>query len=978
MNDLLRRITELSPDKRKLLLKAIGQWDGKYNVFPLSFAQERLWFLNQLAPESPVYNGTGAFRFEGPLQEVELRKSLQEIIRRHEILRAAFINIDGQPLQVINPISEFELPVVDLTDFHPDKHDQEVKRIAREEAHRIFDLARGPLLRASLLRLGKEDHTLLLIIHHIVSDGWSYEVFLRELGILYVAFSKGGPSPLTELPIQYADFAAWQREYLSGMVLEDQLSYWMQQLSGVIPNLDLPADYQRPMRQSFRGATQYYQLPRDLVEALKDLSRFENVTLYMTLIAAFKVLLYRYTGQVDIVVGTPIANRNLVETEGLIGLFANTLVLRTDLSCNPTFRDLLRQVREVTLGAYNNQDLPFEKLVEEKHPNRYLSHTPLIQVMFVFQNAPINVWNHSKLKLTPLRFTTETAKFDLTINLTYELECLSGSLEYNTDIFKADRIGRMWEHLERLLESLVIDPGQRLSELSLLTRGELEQMLTAWNQTAADYPKERCIHQLFESSVERTPEAVAVVYGEQQLTYRELNYRANQVGNYLKKLGVGPEVLVGIFLHRSIEMVVTLLGVLKAGGAYLPLDPSYPTERLSFMLEDAGVRAVLTQQGLQDHLPAYQGETVLIDGGWDKISDESQKEPGSKVESMNLAYLIYTSGSTGMPKGVAVSHLSICNHMKWVCVQFSISEKDIMLQKTPFTFDASVWEFYAPLLTGGRIVIAGPAGHRDPTYLVNQIKEHKITLLQVVPSLLSALIEEKGMEECRSLRAMFCGGEALSEQLQRRFHERLEAKLVNLYGPTEVTIDATYWEATAGKESQMIGRPVSNTQAYVLGGGMELMPAGGVGELYLGGAQLARGYWNRAYLTAEWFVPDPFGVEPGTRLYRTGDLARWRADGNLEFLGRNDFQVKLRGFRIELGEIEAALRRHEGVQDAVVTVQGEGEEKRLVAYYTGYTGAALGASTLRDHLASVLPEVHGAGGDRRIGSAAADAEREAR
>ncbi|MGH7824891.1 MAG: amino acid adenylation domain-containing protein, partial [Candidatus Binatia bacterium] len=985
---------------------------SRYREFPLSFAQQRLWFLAQLEPSTPVYNIAAAFRLAGALNLAALEQSLNEIVLRHEALRTSFSVVDGQPMQMIAATLSLTVPVVDLSCRAEADRESEAMRLASEEARRPFDLSRLPLLRARLLRLSEAEHILLITMHHIVSDGWSLQVLFRELSALYRAFYQGNPSPLASLPIQYADFAVWQRDWLQGQILENQLSYWKQQLNYILPALELPADRPRAGMQSYRGARQSWVLPKDLSEKLKTLSRKEGVTLFMTLLAAFQILLYRYTGEADICVGTPIANRNRPEIEGLIGFFVNTLVLRSNLSGNPTFLELLGQVRDVCLGAYEHQDLPFEKLVEELEPQRDLSRNPLFQVMFVLQNAQMTAApRFTGLTVTPLTVDSEAAKFDLTLSMLEEADSLRGSIQYKTDLFDGSTISRMVDHFQTLLTSLVEKPDQRLSDLPVLTAAERTQLLVEWNDTKRNYPQDKCIHEMFEAQVERTPDAVAVVFPstslstpsgsgrEQKLTYRELNRRANQLAHHLRKLGVGPEVLVGICMERSLDMIVGLLGILKAGGAYVPLEPTYPKARLAFMIEDTQAPVLLTQSKLIEQLPErtagrklatgldgpetedrgaiktqspviapqsslrlsdIRNPTVIcLDTDWEAIAEESVENPSSGPAPENLAYAIFTSGSTGTPKGAMNTHRAICNRLLWMQDAYRLSSTDRVLQKTPFSFDVSVWEFFWPLLTGACLVIARPGGHQDSPYLVKLIAEQKITTLHFVPSVLQVFLEQEDLEACSCLRRVICSGEKLPLELAERFFAHLDAELHNLYGPTEAAVDVTFWRCLPENNyrSVPIGRPIANIRIYLLNSQLQAVPVGVPGELHIGGVGLARGYLNAPDLTAEKFIPNHFSDERGARLYKTGDLARYLPDGNIEFLGRIDHQVKIRGVRIEPGEIEATLRQHSSVRQAVVLVRDDVPgDKRLVAYVVAKQKLAVSAAEMRMFLKEKVPE----------------------
>jgi amino acid adenylation domain-containing protein/non-ribosomal peptide synthase protein (TIGR01720 family) len=917
----------------------------------LSFAQARLWFLEQLEPGSSAYNIPAAVRLTGSLHVAVLEQSLNEIVQRHEVLRTTFATVSGEPTQVIAPVLALTVPRVDLRNLPEAQQEAQVERLATEEAQQPFDLAKGPLLRATLLHLGEAEHVLLLTMHHIVSDGWSMGVLIRELAALYEAFSTGKPSPLPELPIQYADFAHWQRQWLQGEVLAAQLSYWEQQLTGAPALLELPTDRPRPAVQTFRGATQFLALPEPLSQKLKTLSQRSGVTLFMTLLAAFQTLLYRYTGQEDICIGSPIANRNRSETEELIGFFVNTLVLRADMSENPTFQELLGRVREVTLGAYAHQDLPFEQLVEALQPERNLSHQPLFQVMFALQNAPMPALELPNLTLSSLEIESGTAKFDLTLSMEDTEQGLVGSLEYNTDLFHGTTISRMLGHFQTLLEGIVAEPDQRLSDLPLLTQPERQQLLVEWNDTQADYSKDVCIHQLFEAQSEQTPEAVAVVFEGQQLTYRELNCRANQVAHHLRSLGVGPEGLVGICVERSLEMVIGLLGILKAGGAYVPLDPDYPKERLAYMLSDSQVPVLLTQEKLMLGLSEHQARVVCLDRDWGVSLAENEENPVSGVKPENLAYVIYTSGSTGKPKGVLVTHQGLCNLSSAQIRLFDLHSDSRVLQFASFSFDASIWEIVMALCSGAMLCLGTRESLLPGSSLMKVLLEYAITHITLPPSALAAL----PTEELPALQNIIVAGEACSMGLFAQWSKG--RRFFNAYGPTESTVCGTVYECPNGSDKLPIGRPIVNTQVYILDPHLQPVPVGVPGELYIGGAGLARGYLNRPELTSEKFICNPFSDEPRARLYKTGDLARYQPDGNIEFLGRLDDQVKIRGFRIELGEIEAVLGQHPAVQETVVVVREDiPGNKRLVAYLVTKESPALSMQELYRFLKQQLPE----------------------
>ncbi|WP_375511404.1 amino acid adenylation domain-containing protein [uncultured Nostoc sp.] len=929
--------------------------DGK---LPLSFAQQRLWILEQFDPGNSVYNIPLAYRLTGSLNVALLEQCLVEIVRRHEILRVTFTSIDGQPSQVISPDIILNLPLVDLSQLPLEQREIEDKRLAAQEAQQPFDLVQGPLFRFKLLRLAEKEHVLLLILHHIIADGWSSEVFFQELTALYEAFAAGKPSPLLELSIQYTDFVHWQRQWLQGAVLESQLDYWKQQLSGNLPILELPSDRPRPPVQTYSGEICRQMLPQALTDALKALSQQSGVTLFMTLLAAFKVLLHRYTGQEDILVGSPIAGRNQVETEGLMGLFVNTLVMRTDLSGNPSFREILNQVRQVALGAYDHQDLPFEKLVEELKPERDRSHSPLFQVMFAM-NPP---WTKgAEREVAGLKIASTfgythsgTAKLDLTLVMRDTGKGLRASFEYNTDLFDEAAIARMLGHFQTLLEGILANPEQRISELPLLTPAERQQLLVEWNNTETDYPKQACIHQLIEAQVESTPDAVAVVFGNEQFTYRELNSRANQLAHYLRSLGVQTNELVGICLDRSLEMVVGVLGILKAGAAYLPLDPNHPEARVAFMLEDSQAKILLTQHRLVEFLPKHTAKLVEIDADFQFIIEQSQENLLCCKDTTpeNLAYVIYTSGSTGIPKGVKVPHRSVVNLLTSMRERPGLTQQDILLSVTTLSFDIAVLEIFLPLIVGATTFIVSREVATDGEKLLTTLNHSQATVMQATPATWQLLLAA-GWQGSQHLKIL-CGGETLSPGLAKELVNRTQS-VWNMYGPTETTVWSTCYSIP--KDAiPLIGQSIANTQIYLLDSCLQPVPVGVPGEMYIGGVGVTLGYLNRPELTKEKFISNPFSQEPNVRLYRTGDLVRYRADGNLEYLQRIDDQVKIRGFRIELGEVELALAQYPGVKQAVVIapeiVPGE---KRLVGYVVPNSEQKIAIAELRNFLQMKLP-----------------------
>ena len=925
---------------------------------PLSFPQLQVWLHAQMGTEIPFYNESITFYRHGPLSPSVLERCLREVVRRHEIWRTTFEVRDGEPIQVINPApSVFPLQVVDLSELPDSKRASEAIRLASENARRRFNLSKGPLLRALLVRLDDEDYRLYMTFHQIIFDGVSAErVFLPEIATLYEAFSTGKPSPLPELSIQYADFAYWQRNTGPAEVWAEDLAFWRSQLSGELPLLEWPMVSVRPTAETHRGEVLRFTLEEELVERLRAFSQQQGASLYMTLLASLATLLLRYTGREDLILGGLSAGRNRTEIEPLLGFFVNPLALRIDLSGNPTFRELLARARAVVLESLSHNAIPFVRVVREIRQKSDPSRHPVFQVLLSQQprdSVPPPGWNWVIEEVS-----SGGSKMDLFVIFDDRGGGVSGSCTYNPDLFDASMIARMVEHWRTLLSSIAVDPDQRIADLPLLSEGERQRMLVAWNDTRVDYPQEICLHEPIEAQVERTPEATAVLYEQNQLTYRELNVRANQVANHLRELGVGPDVLVGICMERSIEMVVGLLGVLKAGGAYLPLDPDFPKDRLRMILEDSRVPVLLTQQFLLHRLPASAARVICLDTGWGEIARNSDSNLVRLAGPQNLAYALYTSGSTGKPKGVLNVHRGIVNRLLWMQDRYQLTTADRVLQKTPYSFDVSVWEFFWPLIAGACLVVARPGGHKDGDYLVELIRREKITTLHFVPSMLQVFLEVDGIESSSSLKRVICSGEALPFEVQKRFFARLPAELHNLYGPTEAAVDVTYWRCRTEDKGPVvpIGRPIANVQIYILDRSLQPVPVGVQGELHIGGVALARGYLNRPELTAQKFIRDPFSSEPGARLYKTGDLARYRPDGNIEFLGRIDDQVKIRGFRIELGEIEAVLHECPAVCDARVIVREEAfGDRRLVAYVVPERETSSAGEEIRGYLKDKLP-----------------------
>jgi amino acid adenylation domain-containing protein len=893
-------------------------------ALPLSFAQERLWFIDRLEPGSALYNIPVAWRLGGALDEAALERSLGEIVRRHESLRTVFREVDAGAVQVIAPFAGFAVPVEDLSGLSEADREAAVGRRAGEEAARPFDLSAGPLFRAALLRLGEEDHVLLLSMHHIVSDGWSFGVLFRELAALYEADRDGAAPPLAPLPVQYADFAVWQREHLRGPVLARQLAYWKDRLTGAPALLELPTDRPRPAVQTYRGAQEAVELPAGLLERLEAVGRAEGATLYMVLLGAFQVLLGKYAGTEDVVVGSPIAGRTRGEVEGLIGFFVNMLPLRTDLGDDPSFRQLLRRVRETTLGAYEHQEVPFERLVEELQPERSLSYAPLFQAVFALNDGNGIQGSLPGVRTDVLEAELATTKFDLTLALGSHQGRLSGGLAYGTDLFDRATVLRMIGHLQRVLEQIASRPEARLSEMTLLGDAERSLVVEEWNRTEAEYPAGRCIHQLFEAQAERTPEAEALVIGDESLTFRELNERANQLAHSLIEKGVGPDTLVGVSCSRSFELVTGILATLKAGGAYVPFDPSYPADRLEFMIEDSGVDTIITTQPLRSRLPLVKDDarTIVLADRADLLRAYPKSNPvRPELTPSNLAYVIYTSGSTGTPKGVLVEHRGLVNLVNADIRTLRLDGKQRVLHCLSLSFDAGTEHLFNALCGGATTYMVEPGSD-----LMEVAVEQRITQLRMPVAVLEAQPETP----LPYLNTVVVGGEACSRRVVETWSK--QARFFNQYGPTECTVTSTMAELTAASDVLHMGRFVENQYGYVVDANMNRCPIGVPGELLIGGAGVARGYLNRPELTADRFIKDPFSNDPGARVYRTGDWVRLLPDGNVEFVGRRDAQLKIRGYRIELGEIEQSLLQQEGVQDVIVIARGEGRDKRLCAY----------------------------------------------
>jgi len=933
---------------------------SRQQKLPLSAFQEPLWFLVQMNPDIPFYNESIAIHINSSVNVVALEQSFNAIIKRHEILRTTFTMVDGQPVQNIMLPSTLKLAIIDLRTIPDEQKEVQALGLANQQAKQLFDLTQAPLVRVILVQLDKVRFRLFVALHHIITDGFSlYNLFMQELITFYKAFSTGQSIPTPELPIQYADFAAWQWQ----QTFEEQLSYWKTILGNNLPRLQLPTDYPRPANPTFRGAKQNFTLSQSLITKIKHLNQQEGVTLFMTLLATFNTLLYRYTGQDDMVIGSFADCHNRSELDNVMGYFINTLVLRTDMSGNPTFKQLLARVREVTLGAYSHHDLPFQQLVEALNPARHPDQNPFFEVALTLE-PPIMSALDSDLDWKLCQYDdgidTSTARLDLSVEFEERSFDIIGRIEYRTDLFEKATIERIIGHFQTLLEGIVANPLARISELPLLTERERHQLSVEWNNTQTDYPKDKCIHQLFETQVETTPEAVAVVFEEQQLTYRKLNSQANQLAHYLQSMGVKPEVLVGICVERSIEMVIGLLGILKAGGAYVPLDPDYPQERLQFMLEDSSVAVLLSQSHMLERLPVSTAKVVCLDSEWEQIAAGSGENPLRQSGAENLAYVIYTSGSTGVPKGVMVEHRNVLAMLYGFEQVAKVRYPLRGISVCPFSFDLSVWEFFINLCFGGTLHLVDLELLIHPTNFVDYLFNQQINCTYIPPALLAPVVKELETRPFEvTLQRLLIGVEPIKQGLIQRYRDLSpNLNIINGYGPTETTICATFYHFIQVDKSERqipIGKPVQGYQIYLMDYSLQPSPIGIPGELCIAGAGLARGYLNRPELTAEKFIEiELFGKHQ--RLYKTGDLARWLPDGNLEYLGRLDHQVKLRGFRIELGEIETVLKRHSAVKEAVVTLCEAGDNKRLVAYLTTDSKSNELVVELKDSLKANLPD----------------------
>lgn len=986
----MQQSSQTGQTSRSRLIAQIGQRKNAVSAIsrrrdpssaPLTFSQERLWIMSQLETANPIYNVAGALEFDGALNTETFGQCLDEVLRRHDILRSRFVNGEQGSAQRVMSEMHLKLSFSDLTESaiaerNPDWTMDDAppndgpplayfKRYAETFIRRPFALSQQPPVRAMLAKLDTGRHAFVLVLHHIVGDRWSVGILMKEVAALYHAYVNGLPSPLTALPIQFGDYAAWQRQQETS---DQHLDYWRTKLDGAPPLLELPTDRPRPPVNRYRGETYRFDFRPELRQRLAEFGKRENATLFMTMAAALSVLLFRYSGNKDINIGYPVAGRNAVQTTALIGFFVNTLILRNCLDPAWSFSELLARIKEQALSDLEHQNVAFGQMIESLNPVRDAGHTPLFQVMLAVQNVPSATLRLPHLYANPINLDNAIAQFDLTLFIDEDQTRLQGGFEYNTDLFERSTVALLADRLQELLADCCRNPAAPLCNLNLLSSEERQQVLCDFNHTRKAFAKEPFIHRLFETQVERTPDACALVFAGQTLSYAQLNRRANRLAHYLSARGLRAEDRVAVFFERSFDMVVSLLGILKASAAYVPVDPDYPAERLIYLFEDCRPSLLITSRAMRARLPDAIGTTVPVielDGDAYRSAAETlpERNPDPKAMGLtpkHLAYLIYTSGSTGRPKGAMNEHAAVVNRLLWAQQEYRLNAEDRILQKTPYSFDVSVWEFFLPLISGAVLVLAKPKGHQEPDYLMDLIEVEAVTTLHFVPSMLQAFMSAVNAEKCRSLRQILCSGEALPRELVQRVRADLPfVELHNLYGPTEAAIDVTAWSCRQEPTGAVpIGYPIANTAIHILDPFLNPVPVGVPGEIHIGGLQVGRGYFDKPDLTAERFIPDPFRiVEGSTRLYKTGDLARWLADGAIEYLGRNDFQVKLRGFRIELGEIEAKLKDYPGIRDALATVrEDDAHGKRLVAYLLNHDGIETPAAELRVYLAKVLPE----------------------
>jgi amino acid adenylation domain-containing protein len=920
---------------------------------PLSFAQQRLWFIDQLTPGNPVYNIPAAYRLNGDLNAQALEDSLNEIIRRHAVLRTTFEARDGQPVQVIAPHFRLALASIDISATASAERPAELQRQIAQYAWQGFDLRTGPLLRAVLFRESLDQHVLLVLMHHSVADGWSMNIFLEELAANYAAFSNDISLQLPQLPVQYADYAIWQREWLQGEMLEKQVGFWKQELTGAVTALDFPTDRPRPAMQTFAGAIKTLTLDKATRQALEQFSQQNGLTLFMSLAAAFGILLMRYTRQKDVLVGIPSASRTQREIEPLIGYFANSLVLRFQAADDETIKTYLQRVKATTLKVLAHQDIPFEKIVEELQPERDLSRNPLFQVMFALEKAGGSFRQTGTLHLSPVTIETGVSRVDFSLVFTESSDGLSGSCEYSTDLFDGSSIERLLAHYRVILQAMLVRPAGRISAIEMVTEAERAQILGTWNDTRRETSETRLAHQLFEAHARENPRDAAVIATEREISFATLNQRANQIARYLRRLGVGRETVVGVLLERSIDSVLAQLAVMKAGGAFMPLDYAYPTERLAFMIDESRAKVIISVERMAHVVTGAASRVIQLDGDWPAIAQENNTDLENVSSDENLAYVIYTSGSTGAPKGVMIQHHNLKYLIQWHHSFYKMLPGERAGYVASPSFDASVMEVWPVLTAGSTIVIVETESRYNPTRLKTWLNENRIKL-SFVPTIIADMLLSEPWLETTSVEYIFTGG----DKLMRRPLEDFKPQFINHYGPTETTVIASFARIGPGPNHDIppIGRPISNAQLYILDEDFNLVPPGVPGELCVGGQGVGRGYLSQPGLSAEKFVPNPFSHEPGARLYRTGDLCTFLPDGNIHFIGRIDHQVKIRGLRIELGEIKAALLQYPGIRDAFMHLwQDRRNEKRLVAYFIARNDSAIALPALRKFLKERLP-----------------------
>ncbi len=924
---------------------------GETYVAPTSFAQERLWFLDQFEPNSSLYNITIAMRATGKLSIGALQNSINTLISRHETLRTIFGSESGHPIQMIYEKLQIPLNIEVRTGTLPQNRDAVLSQLLEEEINMPFDISKGPLTRVRIIQLDADDFGLFFAFHHIIFDGWSAGLFFKELNQIYTATIEHQQANLPELSIQYADFAAWQKEWLQGDALAQEMAFWKQSLAGAPKLIELPLDHPRPAAQTFRGTSIELNLSRELTEELETLTRKQQATMYMTMLTAFEIFLSRYCGQKDFVIGSPIAGRTRIELEQILGFFANTIVMRANISGNPTYIEALKRVRETSLNAFAHQNVPFEKLVEELQPERSLSYNPLFQVMFTYQNTPDQEIEMGSLKLSDIKSESSHEKFDFSLSCWKEDSVLKCFLSYNTDLFDTETILRMKQNFITLLQGIVANPEQNISALPMLSEEEQQKLLVDWNNTSVAAPQ-TCVHQIIAAQAQKNPAAIALEFSGITLTYKNLEQRANQFARYLQRFGVAADLPVGLCVNRSIDMIVAMLGILKAGGAYVPLDPDYPAERLQFMAEDAKLQVLVTDTTTNSSIPSFTGARIDVNTDWEKIALEDVAPLENQSALSSLAYIIYTSGSTGVPKGVQISHGALVNFLASMRKEPGMTEEDTGLALTSISFDIAGLEIYLPLTLGLRMVLVSRETALDARQLSECISSSGVTFMQATPATWRSLIDS-GWQGNPRLKIL-CGGEALPQDLAHSLLQRC-GELWNMYGPTETTIWSAIHRVTSTESTIAIGKPIDNTQIYILDSNLQLAPIGATGEIYIGGLGLARGYRNRPDLTSERFISNPFSTAPNARIYRTGDAARFRRDGSIEYLGRLDTQVKVRGFRIELGEIEATLEKLPEVKQAVVIVREDTLGDQRITAYIATNGAEVSAANLRAFLQTQLP-----------------------